>query len=102
MMPALAIKSNEFRIYRVCRAASNSRKLSELDELNKLDRILFFFLNVNDLTALVHAGLGVDTVRHLSLAGIFVGVELRGFQRVMSTALTRACMGMSSFWIWHY
>lgn len=82
-------------------AAPNRRNLSELNELNKLDRLLFCFLDVNDLASFVNTGLKVDAVRHLGLAGIFVNVKLRRFQRVMSTALARTCMRMSAFWIWH-
>ena len=62
--------------------------LYELDELNEL----FRFFAVDDLTPPVGAGLGVDAVRLLCLAGVLIDVELRRFQRVVGTARPRPGM----------
>ena len=53
---------------------------------------LLSVLNVDNLAALIHASLCVDAVRYFCLARIFVDVELRRFERVVSTARARACM----------
>jgi hypothetical protein len=53
----------------------------------RLEWLLFSVFDVDDLTALVHSGLGVDTVRLLSLAGIFVKVELRDRECIMGAPL---------------
>jgi hypothetical protein len=75
--------------------------LNELDELDELNELLLVFFDVDYLPAFVAAGLGVDPVRHLRLARIFVSVELRHFQRIVRPTRPRARFGMSSFWIWH-
>src|SRR5436190_8728808 len=62
---------------------------------------LFGFFNVDYLAAFVGPGLGVDAMWHLGFARIFVEVELRRFERIMRAASPRACVRMSSFWIWH-
>ena len=44
---------------------------------------------------------GIDAMRNLCFARVFIDVELRRFQRIMSATLARSRFGMSSFWIWH-
>ena len=63
---------------------------------------LFRTFYIDDLAALVSAGLRVDAMRNFGLARILVDIVLRNAQGIVSTALARASFGMSSFWIWHY
>ncbi len=51
---------------------------------------LFGFFYFDDLTPFVCSGFGIDTVRFFRLAGFFVDVVLRQFQRVVRTALACA------------
>lgn len=53
---------------------------------------LFAFFSFDDLAPFVGTGFAVDAVRHFCLAGVFIKVELRRFQRVVGTA--RPCSGM--------
>ena len=54
--------------------------------------VLFRVFDVDYLPAFIHSGLGVNAVRHHCFARIFIGVELRRFERVVSTTRARACM----------
>ena len=52
--------------------------------------ILFSFFNVYYLATFESSRFGIDAVRLFGFARVFVDVELRHFQRVMSAALTGA------------
>jgi len=73
----------------------------KLNELYELIAYLFSVFDVNDLAAFIHSGFRINAVRHFRLASVFVGIELRRFQGVVSAASARAGVRMSSFWIWH-
>ena len=73
-------------------------------EPNKFEnsKDLFGVFDVDYLSALIGSCLRVNAVRLLCLAGVFVEVELRRFEGIMCPSFAGTCVGMSSFWIWHY
>ena len=60
--------------------------------LNEHNKLLFSFFDVDYFTALEHAGLCVDAVRHLCFACIFIKIKLRRVQGIMCPAGTRTRM----------
>ena len=63
---------------------------------------LFGVFDVDYLSALVHSCFRVNAVRLLCLARVFVQIELRYGQGIVSAAFASTCVGMSSFRIWHF
>jgi hypothetical protein len=51
---------------------------------------LLAFLYINNLAAFVRSGLRVNAVRNLGFTCLFIDVELRRLDRIMSSTLTRA------------
>src|SRR5688572_10177687 len=73
-------------------------------EPNRLEnsKTLLGVFNVDYLSALVHPRFRVNAVRHLCFARVFVKIELRRLESIMSSSFAGTRMGMSSFRIWHF